>query len=237
MITLSARGVNSRARRLHGTPVLHDVNLDVHARCLTAVVGPSGAGKSTLLDILTGVVAPATGTVHLGPHTVHPAGRRRRAQIRARIISTARQSGDLIDALSVDENAELGQRLAGVRDRAAIEEVMEALAIGADMRRTAVADLSGGERQRVALARTLASGTPAMACDEPTSALDEHASARVHASLRAAADRGRLVLVASHDPSLVVLADRIVWVSRGVVAGVLDAPTEEEVHRLMQASS
>lgn len=232
MIDLIARAITSRSLRPDRRPVVDAVDFAAHAGRLTVIVGPSGAGKSTLLDILTGVATPARGTVTVGGRTMHPARSGPRARLRATLLAPARQSDDLIDALSVEDNVALGQRLARTRDRATIERTLAGLAI-ADVRSTSVADLSGGERRRVALARALASGTAGLVCDEPTNALDERAAVLVRQALRGTADAGRMVLAVTHDPSLAVLADRVVRLRHGVIEVMVDGASGDVVRDLM----
>lgn len=142
MIPLSVLGVSSRSASPNGRRIISDVTMCAEPGMLTAVVGPSGAGKSTLLDLVTGIEVPATGTVLLGEKRMHPASGRSRARLRARVFATARQSDDLIDAMSVDENVLLGQRLAGKVDRQLAARVFGALDLDHRVRRSPVQHVS-----------------------------------------------------------------------------------------------
>ncbi|WP_248703546.1 ABC transporter ATP-binding protein [Curtobacterium sp. MWU13-2055] len=237
MIALSVLGISSRSIRPDGRRIISDVRFRAEPGSLTAIVGPSGAGKSTLLDLVTGIEVPATGSVLLGDTRMHPATDSGRARLRARVFAAARQGDDLIDALSVDDNVLLGQRLARRIDRSFAERVCAALNLDRDVRRTPVQHLSGGQRRRVALARACASGTAMLACDEPTTALDDSHAGLVRGVLRSAVSSGRTVVAVTHDFQLAADADRIVQLVDGRTTALLDRPTEQQVRRLMTAPS
>lgn len=236
MTALRAERLSSRVHRADGPPVIRSVDLEAQAGSITAVIGPSGAGKSSLLDLVTGIDVPRSGTVRVGATRVHPARSGRRALLRARTIATARQTDDLIDALSVDENILLGQRLARRVDRTLRTTTLRAVGLPEPMHGLSVGRLSGGERHRVAIARALSSGSPFIVADEPTSALDAQSAHDVRALLRRAAELGHTVLVATHDPALAAMADRVVLLVDGAVVVTLDRPSPEQVHTLMKAS-
>jgi ABC-type lipoprotein export system ATPase subunit len=233
MTALTARGLTSRAATRDGRPVVVDADIAALPGSLTAIIGPSGAGKSTLLDILTTVEVPAAGTVWFGDAIVNPASQRVRARLRARSLATARQTDDLIDAMTAEENIALGQRLARRPDRESVDELSAALGLVPALRRTLVADLSGGERRRVAVARALATGSPVVCCDEPTAGLDEVAATAVRDLLGRAAAGGRTVVVVTHDPALARRSDRLVTVEHGRVVGRVDGPDRELIDRAM----
>jgi ABC-type lipoprotein export system ATPase subunit len=114
-----------------------------------------------------------------------------------------------VDALDVEENLALARDARGLApDRDATDTWIDRLGLhGLRQRRVGV--LSGGERQRAQVARVLVSGAGLAILDEPTSQQDEANAERVVAALRAAADAGTAVVVATHDPVLVVAADHV----------------------------
>jgi ABC-type lipoprotein export system ATPase subunit len=176
---------------------LHAVDGAFPAGAIAAVVGPSGCGKSTLLRILAGIDAADAGEVSVAGIDVR---RLRGAALRRfRRSSVAflaqRAAANLVPHLSLRE--QLGP---SGRERA------ERLGLGHRLDAYASA-LSGGEQARAALAVGLSRETRIVLLDEPTAELDHHAAALVVAELRAAAQAGRTIVVATHDAELVELAD------------------------------
>jgi putative ABC transport system ATP-binding protein len=192
----------SGVRRTYRSPAgsveaLHAIDGAFPAGTIGALVGPSGSGKSTLLRILGGIDAADEGDISVAGAEVRrlrgAALRRFRRQSVAFLAQRA--AANLVPHLSLRE--QLG---AGGQERAEH--------LGLAHRIDAVASaLSGGEQARAALAVGLSRGTPVILLDEPTAELDHQAAALVIAELRAAADAGRTVVVATHDTELVQLAD------------------------------
>jgi putative ABC transport system ATP-binding protein len=191
-------GVRRSYRSAAGSvEVLHAVDGVFPAGAIGALVGPSGSGKSTLLRILGGIDAADAGDVVVAGVDVR---RLRGAALRRfRRDSVAflaqRAAANLVPHLTLRE--QLG---AGGREQA------ERVGLGPRLDGVASA-LSGGEQARAAFAVGLSRGTPVVLLDEPTAELDQHAAALVIAELRAAAEAGRTVIVATHDADLVELAD------------------------------
>jgi putative ABC transport system ATP-binding protein len=184
--------------------ILRGVDLEARAGQLVAVSGPSGAGKSTLLAVLGGLVSPGGGSVLCSeePATdpaARPVG-----------IAFILQTYGLVTSLTAGENVAIGLRAAGVEGRAATQRSLEALArLGvSDLADRLAEELSGGQRQRVAVVRALVLTADLVLADEPTSELDEVNRDHVMAALRQEAERGAIVLVASHDPEVAELCDR-----------------------------
>lgn len=205
---------------------LADVDLELRAGEVTALVGDNGAGKSTLVKALAGVHALDTGDFVIdgraatitSPHDAVAQG-----------IATVYQDLALCENLDVVANLYLGQEPRHGRGRLLDEEEMEAnarrlldeLAVRTLASvRTAVAALSGGQRQTVAIARALL-GTPrVMLLDEPTAALGVAQTAQVLELIRRLRDRGIAVLVISHNLGDVFrVADRAVVLRLGTLAG------------------
>ncbi|WP_367128858.1 ABC transporter ATP-binding protein [Saccharothrix sp. HUAS TT1] len=193
-----------------------DVSLDVPATGLTVLAGPSGSGKSTLLRVLSLVERPTRGGVELrGMGTARLSSRARRA-LRRRDVALVFQnpSDNLVGHLDVGDNLRAAAQAAG-RD-APVEELLERLGLpGTAAWR--VSAMSGGQQQRLAFGCALARRAAVVLADEPTSQLDAVSADLV---LETLADLGRRdvpVVVASHDPRLIALADTRFDLRNGVL--------------------
>jgi iron complex transport system ATP-binding protein len=210
------------AIRVGPATLIEDVDLDVAAGEVVAIVGPNGAGKSTLLAALAGDRRLASGRVSLHGRDVRSISISDLATLRAVLP----QHSQLSLAFTALEVVQLGGR---VIDRASARRCLAAVELEAFADRT-YPSLSGGERQRVQLARVLAqlaiSPQAALLLDEPTSALDPRHQQLVLASARSAASRGHAVVVVLHDLTLAARwCDRVVLLARGRVLG--DGSPEE----------
>jgi iron complex transport system ATP-binding protein len=213
-----------------GTPILHDVSMDVAPGEFVGLIGPNGSGKSTLLRTIYRSVRPVSGTVLLGDADVWTISARAAAKRTAAVL----QNSPTPPGLTVHEVAALGRTPhKGMFDRetaADREIVVDALA------RTGMLDyadriygsLSGGERQRVLLARALAQQPELLVLDEPTNHLDIRARFEL---LELVHTVGVTTLAVLHDLDLAARScDRLVVLESGrvVAAGpVLDALTPE----------
>jgi ABC-type lipoprotein export system ATPase subunit len=218
-----ARGV-TREFRAGGSVVrvLRGVDLRVAPGELVALRGRSGAGKTTLLNILLGLDDPTAGEALLGGMPLAPLDEARRAKVRREVAGVLFQNAHLFPLLTAQENVELMLRLEGglqaseraVRTGAALERV--GLALREHHR---ASELSGGEQQRVALARALVHAPRFLAADEPTGNLDTLTAREIAALLLSLAhEKGIGVLVATHDPLIAAVADRIVEIQDGMLS-------------------
>ncbi|MFD0683843.1 ABC transporter ATP-binding protein [Actinomadura fibrosa] len=214
----------------HAVTALDGVTLGFERGTFTAVMGPSGSGKSTLLHCAAGLERPASGAVRLDGTDLASLGERALTRLRRERIGFVFQAFNLLPELTVADNVTLPLRLAGRRPgRGAVDGALERVGLG-DRRGHRPAELSGGQQQRVAIARALITRPAVIFGDEPTGALDTGNARAVLALLREVArDAGRTVVMVTHDPVAAAYADRVVFLSDGRVAGMLNRPTPERV--------
>jgi ABC-type lipoprotein export system ATPase subunit len=214
---LRARGLakevgSGRARR----QILRDVDLDVRAGEMVAVLGRSGSGKSTLLNLLGGLDRPDGGRLAVAGEELTRASEKTLDRIRLRRIGFVFQSFQLIEELTGEENVLLAARLpaapAGGRRRAA--SLIARLGVsGVASHRPH--ELSGGEQQRFAIARALVNDPVLILADEATGNLDESSAAAVIATLGELADEGRAVVMVTHEAQSAAAADRVLHLVDG----------------------
>jgi iron complex transport system ATP-binding protein len=201
--------------------VLEQLSLDMARACWTSIIGPNGCGKSTLLRTLTGLIAPARGSVTLRGRPLNSWPRRERAKCLAWLPQTMAPS-----ELTVRESVALG-RFAhtgwlghqDAADDAAIERALTATGSLALAQRR-LSTLSGGERQRVSLARMLAVEASVLLLDEPTTHLDPPHQLEIVRILREQAHQYQgTIVTAIHDLSVALMADRLIVMGRQRLVG------------------
>jgi putative ABC transport system ATP-binding protein len=184
--------------------ILDGAELKVAAREMVVVTGPSGSGKTTLLLVMAGLQNPDRGQVLLDGEPLVQSGDLRRR------IGVVLQNHGLVSVLTAAENVAIVLQARRV-DRAEVSqrtaEVLSALGLS-DHADRLVRDLSGGQRQRVGVARALVGAPEVLLADEPTSELDVERRAQVLNLLREHAERGNIVVVASHDQIVADSANR-----------------------------
>jgi putative ABC transport system ATP-binding protein len=200
------------------TRALKGVNLSLNGGELTLLMGPSGSGKTTLLSILGCMLTPTEGTVRVRGDSIGGKGPEELAKLRRENIGFVFQSYHLFPTLSAADNVRLSLDVRGETGKDARAKAREALGrVGlANKVSNYPRQLSGGEQQRVAIARAVVGDPSVILADEPTAALDsENGKAIMEILAEIAKDRGRGVLVVTHDPRLVPYADRIVHIEDG----------------------
>ena len=208
-----------------GKGVVHavrDVSLTAHRGELVAIRGRSGAGKTTLLNLIGGLDRPTYGRVWVDGHEVTAAGERELLALRRHTIGFVFQSFGLVPILSAAENVGVPMRLARVRAaerERRVTMLLELVGLGGHVAQRPY-ELSGGQQQRVAVARALANEPRLLIADEPTGQLDSETGRSIMDLLRAVVRaRGVTALVATHDPALLDLADRVLVLRDGALVG------------------
>ncbi len=222
------------------TPVLRDLSLTIAPGTFTCVMGPSGSGKSTLLHIVAGLEQASAGRIELEGRDVGELGDRERTLLRRDAVGLVFQFFNLLPHMTVEENVALPLWIAG-QDKAQVgRRVDELLALlGLDERRGHRAhQLSGGEMQRASIARSLAPRPRLLLADEPTGNLSAKAGEEVMDVLRQATDDlGQTVLLVTHNPRDAARADRVHFLSDGVISEDvrLEGPdlTPHQVHEAL----
>ncbi len=204
-----------------GSTVVHalaDVDVRVERGELVAVRGRSGSGKTTLLSLIGGLDRPTTGQVFVGGESIGAMDQAGLVDIRRHQIGFIFQAFGLISILSAAENVEVPLRLVAAEPREREERVRLLLGLVglADRAKHRPHELSGGEQQRVAIARALANSPSLLLADEPTGQLDSGTGRAIMGLLRAIVHSERLTaIIATHDPQLIDLADRVIELRDG----------------------
>jgi putative ABC transport system ATP-binding protein len=198
--------------------VLDAVDLDIEAGEFFVLLGRSGSGKSTLLNLLSGIDHPDSGSIAIGGTDITRLSAYEATLFRRDHIGIVFQFFNLIPTLTVLENVTLPLELRGEPKRPAEERGRALLdRVGLVNRADAFPDkLSGGEQQRIAIARALVTEPTLVLADEPTGNLDEDNGERV-LSLLLDLTRGvgRTLIMATHSPDIVPLADRVCRIHEG----------------------
>jgi ABC-type sugar transport system ATPase subunit len=230
-------------KRFGGVLALDEMDVDVFAGEVLAILGDNGAGKSTLIKCMSGVHRLDTGVIEVDgdPVQMHSP-----SDARARGIETVYQDLALFDNLSPSANFYAGRELAGprwlpmgmrlMRRRTmsqATQDVLDRLQVTLPDFEAPVGLMSGGQRQAVAVARATAFASRLVILDEPTAALGVREAARVLDLIRRLRGEGKAVVVISHAMDHVMeVADRAVVMRRGRKVGEL-VPSESSRERIV----
>jgi putative ABC transport system ATP-binding protein len=195
---------------------ISSLNLYAPSGTITALVGRSGSGKTSVLSCIAGMLRPHAGTVWLGGINVTSLRKNALDTFRREHVGVIHQAYNLIASLNAVENVSVPLTLLGIsRHEAHIRatSLLSDLGLSNELRKRP-AHLSGGQQQRVAVARALATNPSVVIADEPTAHLDSSSVTDVRDLLRAMANCGRTVIVATHDDRLLPHADHVVHLDR-----------------------
>jgi putative ABC transport system ATP-binding protein len=184
---------------------LRGINVDFHQGEFVSVVGKSGSGKSTLANMITGIDRPTSGEVKIGDTYVHHLSESEMARWRGRNLGIVFQFYQLLPMLSLLENVMLPMDFCNMYAPETREQRALALLdmVGlADHAHSMPSTVSGGQQQSAAIARALANDPPVIVADEPTGNLDSRAASAVFEIFEALMERGKTILMVTHDNAL-----------------------------------
>lgn len=244
----SSKSVERRleVRGLGAHRALHAVDIDVGAREIVGLAGLVGSGRSELLEVLFGLRRKTAGEVRLDGQPYAPRDPREALAAGTGLVGADRKASGLVMSMSLEENiAMVGTsqlprwRPAGGRqERAAAEELVDAMGIVTPSLDVQASGLSGGNQQKVVLAKWMRMEPRLLLLDEPTRGVDVAAKREIYALLGAARDRGMSILMSSSEiPELLAVCDRIVVMARGQARAVVEAMSAGEGEILSLASS
>jgi putative ABC transport system ATP-binding protein len=212
---------------------LDGVDLRVARGEMVAIMGPSGSGKSTLLHIVGALEAPTSGTVAVAGRRYDGADDKVLTRLRGEHIGFVFQFFNLLGSLSAAENVMLPALIAGRTDaatRGRAHELLDLVGLG-DRASHTPAELSGGQQQRVSIARALLLDPELILADEPTGNLDTKSGREVLRLLRQLSSaEGHTIVMVTHDPSAAAIADRVVFLRDGRVAGEVPGGSLQRVN-------
>ncbi len=215
--------------------VLKNINLDIYAGEMVAIMGASGSGKSTLMNILGCVDTPSQGLYCVNGVATHALKPDELADLRRDRFGFIFQRYHLLSHLNAENNVEIPAIYAG-RSRFTRSQQAKTL-----LQRLGLAEknfnrpnqLSGGQQQRVSIARALMNGGDVILADEPTGALDTHSGKEVMQILRRLNQLGHTIILVTHDPAIAAHAKRVIEIRDGVILAdraqqpiQLDEPSE-----------
>lgn len=214
--------------------VLTDINLNIHAGEIVIMTGPSGSGKTTLLSLIGGLRSAQEGSLKVLGRDLCGASQDQLLQAR-RSIGYIFQAHNLLHSLTAVQNVQMSLQLhchvSSQEEQQQAAQILEAVGLGHRLHYYPD-DLSGGQKQRVAIARALVSHPQIVLADEPTAALDSKSGRDVVNLMQTLAkERGCTILMVTHDNRILDIADRIVHMEDGLLAGnrhIVDSASSPE---------
>ena len=209
---------------------LRQVSLDLDQGKFVVLLGPSGSGKSTLLNIIGGLDVPTSGQVIYGDTDLTRADEAALTAYRRRHVGFVFQFYNLIPSLTALENVGLVTEISD--EPMPPDDALRMVKL--DERRDHFpAQLSGGEQQRVAIARAIAKRPAVLLCDEPTGALDISTGVVVLEALeRVNVELGTTTVIITHNAAIASMADRVIRLADGRIAGIEDRTEKLSPHEL-----
>jgi putative ABC transport system ATP-binding protein len=217
---------------------LDGASIEVRRGEIVAIMGPSGSGKSTMLHLLGALETPSSGEISLDGERYDGLDDAGLTRVRRDRIGFVFQFFNLLPSLTAEENVLLPALIAGDRGEAArtrARELLGRVRLGARAEHLP-AEMSGGEQQRVSIARALLRDPELVLADEPTGNLDSRSSAEVLELLRELSEsEQQTVVMVTHDPGAAAIADRVIFLRDGKVAGEIPGGSRERVSEAFTA--
>ncbi len=220
---------------------LKGIDLEIGYGQFVSLVGKSGSGKSTLLNMLTGIDHPTSGKVTIGGEDIYSLSESKRALWRGRQVGIVFQFFQLLPTLTLLENTILPMDYCNVYEYQ--ERPLRALEllkmVGLEEHAYDLpANVSNGQQQAAAIARSLATDPPIIVADEPTGNLDTRSADIVIEVFQELANRGKTILIVTHDPSLTSRTDRNIIIADGELIDptVAKVMPSLEHHLMLQAT-
>lgn len=200
---------------------LNNVSLTINENEFLAVMGQSGSGKSTLLNLIGGLDRPTSGQVLVGGEDLSQIKKDKLASYRQKQVGFIFQNFNLLPQFTALENTNLALVLGGQDDARGRAEAAESLKwIGLEQRvNNKPTELSGGEQQRVAIVRALVKNPPIILADEPTGNLDSKTGDQIVDLIKSLKDKGKTIVVVTHNEEVAKKADRVVQMKDGQIIG------------------
>jgi len=200
--------------------VLKDITLSIPKAKFIVICGPSGSGKTTLLNIIGGIDKPTSGKIFVAGQDLAVQDEDFLSDFRCNNVGFVFQSYNLVSTLTVAENVAFPMEWTRKPEQEIEKRVTELLeTLGLQHRANHFpAQLSGGEQQRVAFARALANDPQLILADEPTGNLDGKNAQKITQVLQLLKERGKTVIVSTHDEQIRELADQVLCLEDGKLA-------------------
>jgi putative ABC transport system ATP-binding protein len=213
------------------TIALKEVNVSINEGEIVVLLGPSGSGKSTLLNVCSGLDYPTSGTIQIDNEIISEMTPKELTKFRRDNLGFIFQQYNLLQTLSVKENVEVGQAVAV--DPFDVLDIIEQVGLKDNIDKYPF-QLSGGEQQRVSIARAVVKKPKILFCDEPTGALDEGNAKEILGVIQRLNEKySTTVVLITHNPSISVIADKVIRLNSGEVVEVTNNKNKKRASEIV----